>query len=912
MHDRVPTTYTPKITVKPQDSLYQLSYSEVHPSNNEYNEVQVSSPDFKAFNIYFYVDIPTIDYYIDELNDTKLSRFNRKFKLNLLRDNIWRAFTNGNQEFWDTIRKDKVCCSLNIRTSGSLRYVGTIKYLMESIFKEFGSGNLKISVTVSDLTYKWFRTFLDKELLEAGIVTFIRVKNVVFKSKHGEGNNCGGNGSPPYSMENPFKEYFRRLHAKFTHDTIEHGPVSQLDSIVIVTNSTGIKALLTILSDKPLTNFISEQSINELYNYTVSFSNLGQDYSHSGSCESIVSSIERNGTSTSSISRKSSSLLNFQNIALTSNKDRSVRIRSQSLTNRRVTNTRILNRSFSNGNNNNLANHSSGNSMNTIPDDGTNNCGGSSGSSYNSNGSTTENLEVWYERHGARVDSDLYESCSNEIHVNRDQDDGYDYEYDDDDSVTDSEYDRKSNDDGISFYVRSFLSRTPSVSNIGNDDNFEEVPAAFSSTTQATMNTVTNTDKKSRVRSLSLMDPALKRPFVQITTTTPPAIITTTTINNHDDNHNNIPIYLTVPKEQSSRSYNNICIHDGDFNDPLSSRRARKRKLSISRGNSLIPPELYSRISSPAVSSNSSSTSLPYLNNTPSIDIIMCDKDGSSGGIRNSGMDSNSYGDSNGSGNSSSGSPTLKVSHSPLRFEKNLTKEPQQYEHQGVNYFADFLTRLKSQQRSGIQRPFGLCFNNYNYEYLKSITQRHHNSRLSSTEDCTTSSGSLYEDDEIQDETFAGEANTDNSSLNRDRNRNGSITETITTTAGGIDSCEHSLSGDGSSDVSMTRHSEGNSSSSSISSTVEDLGLSLHLDLYGNKDAHVPKSKTQLLSEPGNDDTDGDNCQTTIGSPKVPFKKIPSLNLYGDEDFSMPFGAGETASTNQPGRSAWVLGGNVL
>ena len=905
MHDRVPTTYIPKITIKPQDSLYQLSYSEVHPSNNKYNEDQVSLPDFKAFNIYFYVDIPTIDYYIDELKDTKLSRFNRKFKLNLLKESIWRAFTNGNQEFWDTIRRgNKVCCSLNIRTSGSLRYVGTIKYLMESVYREFGSGNLKISLTVSDLTYKWFRTFLDRSLIEAGIVTFIRVKNVVFKAKFGERGNHYKDGSPPYSVENPFKEYFRRLHAKFTHHTNESRPATQLESIVIVTNSTGIKALLTILSDKPLTNFISEESINELYNYTVSFSNLGQDFSRSGSCESVVSSIEHNGTSTSSISRKSSSLLNFQNIALTSNKDRSVRIRSQSLTNRRVTNTRILNRSFSNGNNHII---------------GTNTTTTTTSSGHNSNDSTTENLEAWYERHGAIAERNLYESPIDEIDIdmdgNRDQDDEYEYD-DDDESVTDSEYGKGGSDDGISFYVRSFLSRTPSMSNVANNDNFEEIPVAFPSTTQTTtMNTIANTDKKARVRSLSLMDPALKRPFVQTATSTPPTIITTNhSDNNNNNNNNSIPIYVTIPKEHSSKSYNNICIHDGDFNDPLSSRKTRKRKLSISRGNSLIPPELYSRISSPVVSNNSSSTSLPHLNNTPSIDIIMCDSDDGSPSIRNS------YGDGNGSDSGSTGDSTLKVSsHSPLRFEKNLTKEPlQQHEHQGVNYFADFLTRLGGQQKSGIQRPFGLCFNNYDYEYLKSSTQRHRHSRVSDTQGLTASFGDLCEDDEIRDETFTSEANTDNNSMNRNRNRNRSRIESIAetnttaTTTGGIDSCEHSLSGDGSSDVSMTRHSEGNSSSSSVSSVVEDLGLSLHLDLYGNKDVHVPKSKTQLLSELGNDGTDGDNCQTTIGSPKVPFKKIPSLNLYGDDDFSAPFGAGEAASTRHPGRSAWVLGGNVL
>ena len=147
--------YKPKISVISQNSLYLLKYSEIDGKNPSYNAEQIQS--CQNFNILFYIDIPTIDYYNDELNDIKLMKFNKKFKLNLLKNLIWESFVDNNQEFWSqlsTVNHQKINCKLTINTSGSIRYVETIKFLIESIFKRLKDiDNVSLSINLNAVSY---------------------------------------------------------------------------------------------------------------------------------------------------------------------------------------------------------------------------------------------------------------------------------------------------------------------------------------------------------------------------------------------------------------------------------------------------------------------------------------------------------------------------------------------------------------------------------------------------------------------------------------------------------------------------------------------------------------------------------------------------------------------------------------
>lgn len=331
-NSNINTKYTPKVSVKTIDSLFLLNYSDIPPPLNDTYTTPVNNKShfdslrhFKTFNVFLYIDIPTIDYYNDELKHNKLSKLNKKFKLHRLKEAILNSFThNNNHLFWDFLidqcsnepsiaeggEGEKKSISITILSSGSLRYVETFKYLMETIYgtlsvlTNLNKLDLKFKISVTPTTLKWFTTFLNKDLLNKNIIEF---------------NNIGTYNSSINSISaSPFKDYFSKLTNKFSKRNGQNP--DELESITIITNNTGVKALLTILSDKPLTNFISQESIQELH--------------ESNSNSNSKANSNESTTSPPPLKRESSSLLNFQNSLLTSNKDKAVRIRSLSINRR--------------------------------------------------------------------------------------------------------------------------------------------------------------------------------------------------------------------------------------------------------------------------------------------------------------------------------------------------------------------------------------------------------------------------------------------------------------------------------------------------------------------------------------------------------------------------------------------------
>ncbi|SMN19849.1 similar to Saccharomyces cerevisiae YDR186C Putative protein of unknown function [Maudiozyma saulgeensis] len=574
--------YRPKISVISQNSLYLLRYSEIDGKNPSYNAERLQK--CNKFNILFYIDIPTIDYYNDELNDTKLSKFNKKFKLNLFKKLIWDSFVDNNQEFWSqlaTVKHDLIHCNLTINTSGSIRYVETIKFLIETLFKrinDLSNVTLKINLNVSSLTLKWFNTFLNNDILESKIINFIHLgyhhytsKNLLIDKKS--------------LVESPFKDYFTKLNKKFL-DNNKNIDLKTIESIVIIVNSTGIKALLTILSDKPLTNFISQDSIDQIFDdSTMSLQENSSPSSPLLQSQTIPISptikTHKRTDSKESIKRESLSLMHFQNNILTSNKDKSVRVRSQSIstkpyhhTNKVILNSIPIRNSSSNTNLTipSIRVSQSPKLTNTIIDQDT------------SEQNNTKGQE--------QISSDLNEVEDNSIAEDEDEDE------DEDDEEEDEE---EEEDDGISFYVPSLLSRTASSQHVP-DVSADTTEDGSSSTSTATSSSTTM--KKGRFRSLSLMDPAQKAPF----------------------NQNNLVPFSSLRNNISSRSFSNIYIHDGDpQNDTYPKPMKRKRKYTLN-GNlnnipnpptGLIPPEFYSKMSSPSTSNNSSNASLVNMFATP-------------------------------------------------------------------------------------------------------------------------------------------------------------------------------------------------------------------------------------------------------------------------------------------------------
>lgn len=635
--------WKPKITVKCKHSLYHLTYSEIYntsanTSNNTSNNITTKNVNnelayhsglkrIKDFNIMLFIDIPTIDYYNDELHDIKLSKFNKRFKLNKLKHSIWKSFTNNDPEFWHKlIQSHKLShsaftCTLSIHSSGSLRYVETIKFLIESIYEMLKSYtddliNLIIKINVSNVSLKWFKIFLSKSLLS--IIQFNEISNQI-------------NNNNKSNIDSPFKEYFNKLNAKFSYH--KNKCISDtLETIIVITNSTGIKALLTILADKPLTNFIEQSSIDELYTNSLTKSNIdpssnsNKDNNSKDISESCTNEFSNSG---GPLRRESSSLLNFQNSLLTSNKDKSIRIRSLSI-NRR-TNKFLETQSTSKipCKTQIISTHKEPfnvisrtkdilqlidledkkqleREQETDGDDEE-----EEEKKHKDNSHMLSHFQKNVNEHAVTfadttTDDDFVDSDDDD---NSDDDDDESASNEEEDGEEEDEDDEDDNDEGISFYVPSLLSRSGSSSDF-NSMSPSPIP------------------KKGRFRSLSLMDPAQRQPF---------NLDTMVTANDNETTN----LYTTKSNTESTDSTNNskttsftnIYIHDGNFNDTHNhTNKTYKRKnisifepnnndnnniLPVNTGNNnnnnnkgLIPPEFYSRISTPSPSKNNSGTSL--------------------------------------------------------------------------------------------------------------------------------------------------------------------------------------------------------------------------------------------------------------------------------------------------------------
>ncbi|CAI1831886.1 hypothetical protein SEUBUCD646_0B03090 [Saccharomyces eubayanus] len=609
---------SPRVSVKSQDSLFLITYSNIQQPLVQ-TSLAARYPLLAKLNVLLYIDIPTIDYYNDEMTHNKLSRLNKRFKLHRLKGSISQSFSNTataeeNDRFWDELKdlvatrhsaENKFDLNVQISSSGSLRYVETIRFLIEKVYNSFKSLyaqqklNLTFQINVSPTSSKWFSTFLNAELLRLNIIHWQNI------------------GSFTKTIQNskslPFKEYYTKLNEKFTnssHHAVSMQDQTVLDSIVIVTNSTGVKALLTLLSDHPLTSLISQESIKALHEYSDSLND------------------DKNDLAGTSLKRNSSSLLSFQNSVLTSNKDKSVRVRSLSInrksnrahmfkTNESITTipTTTINNLISNGSNlrkqcsttalqlqTHLHPHSRSQSYSS-----SNTSRSPSPFPY---GKTPSNDNLVYDELNNQINEVQDRAKNQEISQYNDNNyddfaeeeeeeeeeqtyaDDYDDDGDDDDDDNDDDDD---DDEGLSFYAPSILSRSGSSTDMlsaGAD------PMANSSK-----------EIKGRFRSLSLMDPALKKPFNQ----------------KHTHNQQLDPTRADLPKRSCSSShFTNVHVHDGDFDGAdtisnkknLSSATLIKRKSLMNRNltpsisNGLIPPEFISRISTPSSSASSSNSSL--------------------------------------------------------------------------------------------------------------------------------------------------------------------------------------------------------------------------------------------------------------------------------------------------------------
>ncbi|ONH73036.1 hypothetical protein BON23_4622 [Saccharomyces cerevisiae] len=530
---------SPKVSVKSQDSLFLITYS-----NMQQTVVQASLadryPSLKKLNILLYIDIPTIDYYNDEMTHNKLSRLNKRFKLHRLRNSIAQSFSNtstaeDNDKFWEELKslissrstpENKFDLNVLVSSSGSLRYVETIRFLVEKLFNSFKDLyvqkklNLCFQINVSPTSLKWFSTFLNAELLNLKIINWQNI------------------GSFTKTIQNskslPFKEYYTKLNEKFTssnqsNDSMQDQTV--LDSIVIVTNSTGVKALLTLLSDHPLTSLISQESIKALHEYS-----------------DAVNEDKGDDQSNTSLKRNSSSLLNFQNSVLTSNKDKSVRIRSLSI-NRKSNRAHMF---------------KTNESITTIPSTSINNLIGQESNLRKQPSGTALHLQSHLHPH-SRSQS----------------------------------------------YSSSNMSRSPSPFPYGKTpSNDELVYDELNNQINEVQDRAKNEEiVLGRFRSLSLMDPALQKPFNQ----------------KFPNSQQPDSAGASSPKRSnSSNHFTNVYVHDGDFDGTdtinnkknLSSATLIKRKSLMNRNlapsisNGLIPPEFISRISTPSTSASSSNSSL--------------------------------------------------------------------------------------------------------------------------------------------------------------------------------------------------------------------------------------------------------------------------------------------------------------
>lgn len=501
----------PKVKVKRLDSLFLISYSDASARSPA---TLLAVHDFR---VSLYIDIPTIDYYNDQLRHNVISRINKKFKVHKLKEQIFASITNFDERTWDLILNNgypqsPVQFNFSVSSSGSLRYVETIKFLVESCWDKIKSSSDRVhavfKLQVSPTSLIWFKTFLNKDLFACAAVQFEVI----------------GNYNMISSSTTPFKEYYAKLNDKFTKKTSS----TDFDSIIVVTNSTGVKALLTILSDKPLTSYLSKDSLEALHSNA-----LLKKPSKPIAAENADSDDE------TPLKRDSSSLLSFQNSLITSNKDKSVKVR-----------TPFIGR---------------------VP--------------YNRRADAKNTFQFATDNPSTDEDSETQPLETLEPFDDSDLDEEEDDEGDDDED-----------EDGLSFSVPSRLSRCGSET-----DCASQTPQEGSTSR--------------RFRSLSLMDPALQAPFAQ--RSEPSGSRVPSSIENFGDET------CASTAKLLNQGPTNIYVHDGQFGEgpaPGPIRRPRRMPRTKSANNvsiGLIPPEFFSRISSPSSSNSSSNTSLTNLNILP-------------------------------------------------------------------------------------------------------------------------------------------------------------------------------------------------------------------------------------------------------------------------------------------------------
>lgn len=139
-------------------------------SNENYSQLIFSSiprylDPIRNFDISLYFDFPTFDKFIinsDTINENKIGSNDFKKSIFLKFDKCREHLTKSLLNFTN----DDHYCTLNLLSSGSLRYVETIKYIIEKwiqVFKktiEKGQLKLKIRISVMSSSYKWFKKYL--------------------------------------------------------------------------------------------------------------------------------------------------------------------------------------------------------------------------------------------------------------------------------------------------------------------------------------------------------------------------------------------------------------------------------------------------------------------------------------------------------------------------------------------------------------------------------------------------------------------------------------------------------------------------------------------------------------------------------------------------------------------------------
>ncbi|AET39253.1 Snd1p Ecym_4177 [Eremothecium cymbalariae DBVPG len=535
-----------KVKVKALGRLFLLSYFD--PVPEDVGEID-------EFKVYLYIDIPTIDYYDDEMTHGKISRMNRKFKIHKVREGILSSFMGYNDTIWTRLKhasmSKRINFSLCVCSGGSLRYVESIKYFIESCWSELYDYRtqiqIKFHVQTTPTSQKWFNTFLDKDILASNAVEFTLIESYSVLTK----------------TSIPFKQYYTKLSDKFTNP---QNP-AELTSIIVVTNNTGVRALLTILSDRPLTRYLHQQSLDALKNNAVRHkSKLFAD--------SIIKLTDSSEDETS-LSRTSSQLLYSQNSFISTEKFQT-RKRPSSLNKRRLSDKIAL-----------TVEHDSVNTSSTMTSSSS--LDGLAADAKNS----SDHFRVLGKGNGYEDDDDANGDGDGECDDDDDDDDdenNNDCSDDDDDEFEDDdeqELGSSSDEDGISFYAPSKLSRS------ATNDNFIFISSANNNNKEMSSGR--------RFRSLSLMDPPSRAPFAaQHGPSVMGDEICSSTTNNE--------------------WYTNIYVHDGHFVEPLVTpqrKRSKKSLKNVCSSNGLIPPIFYSKLSSPSSSVSSSDSSLHDLKLLP-------------------------------------------------------------------------------------------------------------------------------------------------------------------------------------------------------------------------------------------------------------------------------------------------------